>query len=184
MIGESARPIRRIAAFAWDYLVIAAYIVLLAVFSSVAWFGVLGRLPGAGDHPPWLFDLIAFVTLVLPVILYFSVQEAAASQATWGKRRAGLRVTAVDGGRLNLRRSLLRSGLKFLPWQIVHTSLFHIPGWPVAPTSPPGWVVAGFAVAYVLAGIYLVGLFVPSSRRTLYDRLAGARVVAASGSLG
>ena len=184
MTGESARPSRRIAAFAWDYLVVVAYIVLLAVFSSIAWFGVLGRLPGAGDRSPWLFDLIAFVTLVLPVILYFSVHEASASQATWGKRRAGVRVTTVDGGRLNMRRSLLRSGLKFLPWQIVHTALFHVPGWPLAPTEPPGWVVAGFGVAYALAGIYLVGLFVPSSQRTLYDRIAGARVVSAGGSLG
>jgi uncharacterized RDD family membrane protein YckC len=184
MSGRAAAPGRRIAAFAWDYLVIAGYIVLLALFSSVAWFGVLGRLPGEADHSPWFFDLIAFVTLVLPVILYFAVQEASSSQATWGKRRAGLRVTAADGGRLNLRRSLLRSGLKFLPWQIAHTALFHIPGWPTAAAPPPAWVVAGFVLAYALAGIYLVGLFVPASRRTLYDRIAGAYVVAGGGSQG
>ena len=36
-------------------------------------------------------DLMAFITLVLPVILYFTLQESSPKQSTW-KRKAGIRV--------------------------------------------------------------------------------------------
>ena len=47
-------------------------------------------------------DVIAFFTLVLPTILYFTLQESSARQATWGKRKIGIRVVnatvLVDAG--------------------------------------------------------------------------------------
>jgi len=169
--------VKRLAAFGWDYLLIAGYIVLLALVSSIVWLGLLGRAPGAAEGQPWLYDLLSFATLVLPVILYFALQEASPAQATWGKRRAGLRVVSSSGGRLSTGRSLLRSGVKFLPWQIAHTCLFHIPGWPAAPEDPPAWVTGGFMLVFVLAGIYLAGLVMSREHRTAYDWIAGSHVV-------
>jgi len=168
---------KRLAAFAWDYLLIASYIVILALVSSIVWLGLLGHSPGAGEGRPWLYDLLAFLTLVLPVILYFTLWEASSPQATWGKRRVGLRVVSSSGGRLSTGRSLLRSGLKFLPWQIAHTCLFHVPGWPAAPGAMPTWVIAGFGLALGLVGIYLAGLIISPAHRTAYDWIAGSHVV-------
>ena len=168
---------KRLAAFGWDYLLIASYVVLLAVVSAIVWLGLLGKAPGAAESQPWLYDLLSFMTLVLPVILYFGLSEASPTQATWGKRRVGLRVVASTGGRLSTGRSLLRSGLKFLPWQIAHTCLFHIPGWPVAPQAPPTWVTGGFALVFGLVGIYLAGLFIAPAHRTAYDWISGSDVV-------
>lgn len=167
---------KRLAAFALDYLVIAGYIVVLSIGSSLVWQSV-GGVPDPTQGGAWRFDLLAFVTLVLPVILYFALSEASRAQATPGKRRLGLRVETREGQPLTKGRSLLRSSLKFLPWQIAHTSLFHVPGWPMAPEAPPAWVVGGFVLAFGLVATYLAGLFFSPVHRTLYDWAAGTRVV-------
>ena len=163
----------RMLAFALDYLVIAAYALGLAGVSLLAG----ARLPRSLWATPASRDAVAFVTVVLPVILYFALQEGSARQATWGKRRLGLRVTGLDGGQLSLGRALVRSGAKFLPWQIAHTCLFHIPGWPLAPAAPPAWVLAGFGLVWLLVITYLALLGFSRSHRTPYDRLAGSQVI-------
>ena len=167
---------RRLAAFGLDYLVIAAYIVVLTLV-SVTVTSQLAGINSGGRTRPWLFDLLAFATLVLPVILYFAITEASHHQATWGKRRTGLVVITTGGQRLGAGRSLVRSVVKFLPWQIAHTSLFHIPGWPTAVDSIPAAAAAGLWISTALALAFIGSLFVFPDRRTPYDRLAGTRVV-------
>ena len=68
--------------------------------------------------------------------------------------------------------------MEFLPWQIAHTCLFHIPGWPLAPGAPPAWVIAGFGLVWLLVISYLATLGLSKSHRTPYDRLAGSKVLA------
>ncbi len=134
----------RLLAFALDYLLIAAYAIALAAVTFAASASPLRSTLAVITATPASRDAVAFVTIVLPVILYFALQEGSARQGTWGKRRLGLRVTALDGGQLPLGRAFVRALVKFLPWQIAHTCLFHIPGWPLAPTAPPAWVTGGF----------------------------------------
>src|SRR5574337_866688 len=92
----------RAAAFAFDYLVIAGYIVVLTVI-AVGVVMVSGlRSPGAALFAnPVFSDLLTFITLVLPVILYFALQEGSPRQATWGKRKMGLRVVTAAGASLS-----------------------------------------------------------------------------------
>lgn len=175
MVNEYAGLGRRLAAFLLDYLVIAGYIILLIL--TVGGLMAAGLVPRAAAPDPLLYDSIAFVTLVLPVILYFTLLESSPWQATLGKRRVGLRVTAADGGRLSLRQASLRSLVKFLPWQLAHTSLFYIKGWPFAPEPPTPPVVLGLALVWVIVGAYLVALLVDKAHRTPYDRLARSVVV-------
>ena len=167
--------LRRVAAFGFDYLLIAAYMVVLTLV-SVSLQSSIGRSQ-PGEHSPWRFDLLAFGTLVLPVILYFALSEASARQATWGKRRMGLVVITERGGRLSIAQSAWRSAAKFLPWQIAHTALFHIPGWPTAVETVPPFAAIGLGLSSALAVTYLVSLVVSRTRRTPYDILAGTRVV-------
>ncbi len=167
----------RLLAFALDYLLIAAYATALAAVTVAASESPLRSGLATLVATPASRDAVAFVTMVLPVILYFALQEGSARQGTWGKRRLGLRVTALGGGRLPLGRALLRSGVKFLPWQIAHTCLFHFPGWPLAPAEPPPGVIAGFGLVWLLVLGYLAPLAFGKSHRTPYDRLAGSAVV-------
>ncbi len=175
MQAASLRP--RLLAFALDYLLIAAYAITLAAVTFAAAASPLRRLLAVLLATPASRDAVAFVTMVLPVILYFALQEGSARRGTWGKCKLGLRVTALDGGQLPLGRAFVRALVKFLPWQIAHTCLFHIPGWPLAPTAPPPWVIVGFGLVWLLVISYLAPLAFSKSHRTPYDRLAGSEVL-------
>jgi uncharacterized RDD family membrane protein YckC len=167
---------RRLAAFAFDYVLIAGYITAVSIVSYAIWHAALGRMPGPADASLWLFDLLAFTTVVVPVTLYFALSEASGHRATWGKRRVGLVVLSSDGTRLGLGRSVLRSALKFLPWQIAHSSLFHIPGWPMAVETIPAVAAAGLAISGAIVALYLADLLLSRGRWTPYDRIAQCQV--------
>lgn len=161
-------PLRRVAAFVLDYLLIAAYLVLL----TAAQFLVSSFAPGGLLNVVWRAPLTAeaagFVLLTLPVILYFAISEASARQGTFGKHALHLAVTDEAGRRISLLRALARSALKFTPWEMAHALIFQIAfRGPSAGESPA--VLAGFAIVYLLVAAYLITLFV-GSQRTLYDR--------------
>lgn len=174
---QPPRFFRRIAAFSLDYLLIAGYLAALAIVSSMLAFGPLKDSWKVFVSTPTRADLLAFITAILPVILYFTLMESSESGATWGKRRMRLRVVNLSGQRLSRGQALLRSAIKFLPWQLAHTCLFHIPGWPVKTQEPPGWVMVGLVLVWVLIGFYIVTLMVGPTRRTPYDWIAGSRVL-------
>jgi len=180
MVGVPDSPSfgKRVAAFALDYLLIAAYLVVLAGAGTALTLGPLGGEWQGFLSSPGRMDLLAFTTTVLPVALYFALLEGSAGGATWGKRRMRLRVVRVGGERLGLGRALLRSAVKFLPWQLAHTCLFGIPGWPVEPQEPPLWVMPGMILTWVLVGTYVVAIAARRDRRAPHDWIAGSQVVA------
>jgi uncharacterized RDD family membrane protein YckC len=175
----AAGPGVRIKAFACDYLVIFVYLTGLALLGSFLTFGPLRRSWSRLLSTPQRIDLLAYLTTVLPVTLYFARSESSEQAATWGKRRVGIMVVGQNGKRLSLPRSLVRSAIKFLPWQLAHTAILHIPGFPTAPDEPPPRSKLLLAIVWVLVVIYLVGLTPLGAGRTLYDRIAGSQVVQA-----
>jgi len=169
---------KRLVAFGFDFLVIFAYVlVLLGIGIGITM--VIGPLDQI--HPlfgsPVFMDIVTFLVLILPVILYFTLQESSPRQATWGKRKAGIQVVNAGGGRLTGKRAFVRSLLKLLPWQFAHTGIFHIEGWPFAPVEPAPLVMTGFALVYVLMGAYAVSMLVSKNHRTPYDWIAGSQVI-------
>src|SRR5260221_12975672 len=79
-------------AFLLDYLIIAAYLILLVIVSVGLGFGPLRSVFQAMFADPNSSEFSAFLLLVLPIILYFALFEHSSWQATWGKRKMGLRV--------------------------------------------------------------------------------------------
>jgi hypothetical protein len=71
----------------------------------------------------------------------------------------------------------VRSLVKLLPWQIAHTSIYHIEGLPFAPVEPPPPVMAGFVLVYLLVGIYIASALISKEHRTPYDWAAGSCVI-------
>ncbi|MFK7801561.1 MAG: RDD family protein [Anaerolineae bacterium] len=169
---------KRLIGFGFDYLIISAYIIFL-ILVTLGLFSILGVSPGDSSlfENPIIADLISFLTLILPVILYFTFLESSSTRATWGKRKAGVQVTNQSGGRLTKGQALIRSLIKFLPWQIAHTSLFHIEGWPMAPEDPSLAVTIGLIAVWVLVGIYFSMMVATKDGRTLYDWASGSVVV-------
>ena len=74
----------RLKALACDYLLISAYIFLLAAVSMavIKISGVLG-LSLRWPENPVLADLMAFITLILPVSLYFALSESSRYLEPW-----------------------------------------------------------------------------------------------------
>lgn len=173
--GEAvASPWRRVAAFGIDYLVIALYMGLLLSFNLS-----LGSELIAWVQAPWQGQLLGFTMLTLPVTLYFALSEASRWQGTIGKGFLGLVVVTRAGERVPLPRSLLRSAVKFLPWELSHTALHRLVFWSAEAEQLAIWQVGFLVITYSLsllgAGWYVLSLFL-RDRSTPYDRLAGTQV--------
>jgi uncharacterized RDD family membrane protein YckC len=167
----------RIAAFLLDYLIIVVYIFLLIIVSVALGSGPLRQVLQGLFANPNSSEISAFLLLVLPAILYFALYESSSWQATWGKRKIGLRVINAQGETLSFGRSLVRSLIKFLPWELAHACLWRIPGWPFNPQTPPVIITAGLILVWVIAGVYLISLLLSKKRQTIYDMIAGSFVV-------
>jgi uncharacterized RDD family membrane protein YckC len=173
-----ASPWRRIAAWMLDYLVILAYLIVLTAASLVTQMSPVASVFSSALTKPITAELAGFLTLTGPVILYFAITEASAWQATLGKRALRIVVVSPGGTRLPFGRAIVRELVRFLPWEMAHSLI-----WPLAlppHLEPLPVTIGGFAVVYLLLFIYLISLFVGSEHRTVYDRLAGSRVLRGS----
>jgi uncharacterized RDD family membrane protein YckC len=122
-------------------------------------------------------QVVIFLILTLPIIMYFAVLEATAAAGSVGKRRLGLRVVRTSGERVGFLRSLVRSALKFLPWELAHTCLWRIEGWPARTAELSPGVIAGFVSVWVLVAAYLITMRFSTDRRTPYDQISDCVVV-------
>ena len=174
--NHPATPRRRLLAFGVDYAVIAAYLIVLLVVGLTLTFGPSGEAWATALANPWRMHLLAFVTTVLPVTLYFAFTESGPRGGSIGKRRLDLEVTTTEGTRPSLSQTLLRNALKFMPWQLAHTAMLSIPGFPTQVEQIPTWALVMLLATWVVVGAYLVGLSERLGGRPLYDRIAGTRV--------
>jgi uncharacterized RDD family membrane protein YckC len=83
----------------------------------------------------------------------------------------------AHGERLSFERSLVRSLIKFLPWELTHACLWRIPGWPTNPQTPSPIITAGLVLVWVIAGAYVISMLVSKKHQTLYDLISGTYVV-------
>lgn len=166
----------RCAAFLWDYVILAGYVSLLVALglllqrSGPEW--IASRFSG-----PWTGELMGFMTLTLPVSLYFALCESSPAQATWGKRKRRLRVVDVAGARIGFARAWSRTLLKLVPWELTHALI-----WQARFTDgePPGWFTGGLVLVWLLIGANALAIWSSASHQALHDRGAGTLVVRAT----
>jgi len=163
----------RVAAFGLDYILIAGYLILVVaagaavnLFLPLISHGLFGN--------PLSGQITGFLIITLPVSLYFILFESSAWQATWGKRRLGLRVTHTDGTRLTILRAGSRTLLKFIPWELAHTCIWQIS---FAQEAAKPMITMGFAVVWILVGANIVSLWISPTHQALYDLIARTYVV-------
>ncbi|MCX7970724.1 MAG: RDD family protein, partial [Negativicutes bacterium] len=85
----------------WRRLV--AFMVDTVIYSLVLVAGA--HLLGAVESLPWQFDVFAYAL----ALSYYALCECSQWQGTIGKRIYRLRVTGLDGGRLNIGQALRRN---------------------------------------------------------------------------
>jgi hypothetical protein len=167
MKSDGAGVVRRLSAFAVDWLVVV-------LWGGVVFGAVMIATHGNPPRPdnPWMAQAIGIVSMTAPVTLYFAICESSAMRASLGKRMLGLVVTPESGGRLSFGSALLRSSLKFVPWEFGHT---------VAQQAAysgeggfPAWAWGPALVAFV-GPLWWLGSMLTTGR-TPYDRWVRARV--------
>ncbi len=161
---------RRIAAYLADYAILfTALISLQAVIFAVS-NGFPYKLLKTGLQ----VELWIFLSISLPVWLYFAFSEQSFHQATIGKRLFRLQVANINSSKIGFGQALLRTVIKLTPWELTHlTLMLPVPlWWDPMPSLRPGIIIA-----YVLIGIYLVSMLLNSRKQSLHDIIARTVVV-------
>ena len=160
---RTATAVQRIVAYLIDYGVMVCFIGINAAASFV--------LPSAWFNSPASSHLVGFLGLTVPVWLYFSLTEASPWQGSVGKKVRGLSVGHHrTGDRLTWKQSFLRSGIKFLPWELAHTFIWRLGVW-------PDWVTStGMTIALLLMLLSIAPAFFTTTRQTVWDWVAQTAV--------
>lgn len=159
---------KRILAWIIDWLIIGVY--------ACALFGVMMILSSMeivslGSVHPLKGQLIGFLTLTLPVVLYCIVTEAGTKHATFGKRVMKIEIV---GSPLSTGEIVLRNVIKFLPWELAHAGVLWINY--INTPETPLWIWILLIVPQVLVVIYILSIVATKGSKSLYDILAGTSV--------
>lgn len=157
---------KRLAAAAMDTLLVVG---LWLLVTTAIGFGM--SFIGTTPTTPEGWDVYAFCTLVGPTVVTFAWLEAS-PRSTPGKRRMELAVVDGSGNQLSRQRSLARSALRFVPWQLAHTAVYQLSA---GRESLWIWVLCIGAQVWVAATWLCV--LVDKRHRALHDRLTATEVV-------
>lgn len=123
----------------------------------------------------WNVQVYVWVTISLPVWLYFIVLESSNYKATLGKRLFKLRVVNdTHDSKLPLQVSVKRTALKLLPWELIHIGL-NLPN-PVWFEDTPSFRYLTLA-GTLLFVFYFITILVSKRRTTIYDDLIKTKVI-------
>jgi uncharacterized RDD family membrane protein YckC len=164
----------RIGALLIDFLLIALYATCL--FGVVYFF--------TDDKPlvfsPYMGQLVAFLSLTLPVLLYLICFEYSSKQASLGKQICKLQVRSINGGKASLQSIIIRNVIKLLPWEVAHAfvqALFYFIN---KNEEPPVWVWIGLIIPQLAAFVYFITPVLNEKGKGINDLIANTIVVRAT----
>ena len=153
----------RIKELCIDWLVISAYLLCLFAVSMACYFMMLGGIPAFSEFHSQLIATFASVLVVVALFTYLDFKGGSI-----GKRTAGLEIYFAHR---SFSRSLVRNGIKFLPWQIGHMAVIH----GVYTEFDTMSIVLSLISCILLVIMFLMGTM-RRDRRHLGDMLAGTQV--------
>lgn len=159
---------KRVLAWLIDWAIIVLYATIL--FGVVFTLSSLGIIEPARVHP-LKGQLIGFLTLTLPVLVYCISLEAGKHHATIGKRVMKIELTATPFTRGGI---IMRNVVKFVPWECAHAGVLWINY--INTSETPLWIWFLLIVPQVLVIIYFMTIVATKGNRSLYDFVAGTRV--------
>ncbi len=161
----------RIFAFLIDYLVIVIYGIFVVGTISIIFRTYINFLFSSS---PVTAELTGFFMMTLPVSLYFILCEYSKWQGTLGKRKMAIRVVNNVGQRIGIGRSIFRTAIKFLPWEVAHFGIWRL-FLPTSLTEITVYVILSAANFTII--IYLIIPLTNKKRKNIYDWIAGTNVV-------
>src|SRR5690625_4831395 len=162
---------KRIYAFLLDYLVIVVYGVFVVGTISLVFRPYIEPLFSSS---PVTAELTGFFIITLPVSLYFTLCESSKWQGTLGKRKMGIRVVDGFGQRIGIGRSVVRTVIKFLPWEVAHFGIWQL----ILPSTLSEMTVLIIlnAVNFAILVYFIVPL-TNKKRKNVYDWVASTEVI-------
>jgi len=169
-----ANPFRRLLAYWIDISLL--YAVLLGLqFGFVALTNGIVNNWIEARHILLLTWGWIFLTISLPMWLYFILNESSLRQATLGKLLLGMKVTDLDGKRLKVTTATWRTACKLAFFEIGHLS-FLFPTPLFDGPEPPSFRI-GFAVMGALMVVYFAMTLITPRHQSLHDLVVKTLVV-------
>ncbi|MDF2670863.1 MAG: hypothetical protein K0R67_3169 [Paenibacillus sp.] len=169
----AATFIQRLKAFLLDYMLILLYLGLVVVISVF----IFPQIQQLFTHSPILSQLYGFLIVTLPITLYFVIMDCRLGGQSFGKRKLNIRVVAQSGQPLSVPHSLVRTVIKFTPWELSHFLIHRLTALGEQPV-PVGTIMIGVLVYGSIFTFILTAIF-SREKRALYDMIVRTRVVRA-----
>lgn len=141
---------------------------VIAIYALALFFLVTQVINYKGTSNVFILNMISFVCMFLPGLLYFSFMEYHFAY-TIGKKVMKLKVESEK----NWTRLLIRNVIKLLPWQMGHMMVYYL--------MSQNYEFDGMGVVYLIL-IYgliianMIHMIVSKSNQSIYDKLTSTYV--------
>ncbi|MCZ8534428.1 RDD family protein [Psychrobacillus psychrodurans] len=167
----NANFIMRFKAFMLDYLLIFAYLVVLAIFNILIFPSVQSLFNGSLV----LAQFTGFLMVTLPVSLYFIISDSVIGRQSFGKRRMGIKVVNERDETLPILHAIFRTILKFLPWELSHYLVYRLVYLGDGEVPLNYYIIGG--IIYTLMFAYILTTLFTKRKRSLYDIVVRTQVI-------
>ena len=161
----------RLKAFAFDYLLIFGYMMVLLIFSVF----LMPSIQGWFQDSQLTAQLAGFFLLTLPISLYFIFSDSRMGSQSFGKWRVGIRVVDENNRPISVFRAFCRTSLKFLPWELSHLMAYRMIYLRTGEVLLMDYLVGG--LIYILILLYIYTTIFTKNKQSVYDRLTKTYVV-------
>lgn len=161
----------RLKAFAADYLLIFGYLLVVLLVSIF----LIPSLQELFQASPVRAQLTGFLLVTMPVSLYFIVADSRLGGQSFGKRKIHIQVVDENRQAISVSRAVLRTVLKFLPWELSHFMAYRMIYLGDGAIQLMDYVIGG--LVYTLIFLYILMVLFTKNKQSLYDRIAKTYVV-------
>lgn len=161
----------RLKAFAFDYLLIFGYMMVLLIFSVF----LMPSIQGWFQDSRFTAQLAGFFLLTLPISLYFIFSDSSIGKQSFGKWRVCIRVVDENNRPISVFRAFFRTVLKFLPWELSHFMAYRMIYLGTGDALMMDYLLGG--LVYILILLYIFMTIFTKNKQSVYDRLTKTYVV-------
>lgn len=160
---------KRILAYLIDYVIMMLYVLLL--FGIIMMVYKLSNTPLVSLHP-LKGNVVGFLTLTLPVFLYFYFSERSKYKGTIGKRSLKISVSSD-----NNKEVFFRNVLKFIPWEVAHFGIHWAVYYSDKGLDIPVWNWIVLILPQIMVLFYFISILLSKGYSSIYDKLAGTQIM-------
>ncbi len=161
---------QRLKAFFIDYIFILIYLGVILVINLL--FPSVQKL--FNSHSLIVAQFFGFLLVTLPVSLYFILSDSVVGKQSFGKKVLKIRVVNQQGLPPTLSHALLRTAIKFIPWELSHFLIYRLVN--LGNQEVPLHLTLIGILIYALMFAYILTAIFTRKKQSLYDMIVKTRV--------